>query len=331
MAIPKSTFVMGVVTLGLFGVAIYETSRGKHERARDSEIDEWARDDSDEEAMADRERIEAERAKLVAEEQAADAKRLEGRKAGLRALVGAEVAMPGPLFAGMALDGPANRDAMRERLSAFTRDTTFAVDLGTARTYESFSIRPDESAWFSERDELCGELHTLIGTAWGSAYLDDDGAELWTNKLTGVRAWFKRSSCNLVFERYDEPAAWLDASASSTVPLSWLGKPANVVRDALGTTDSENVVEWTAHGVGAGIEATSLTATIENGKVARIAAQTFANAPTRAALEEHLRRTFGPPKAETTRSGDVSLEWPAPRLHVVLADNGAVVVTIGTP
>ncbi|MBL9015568.1 MAG: hypothetical protein JNL83_15395 [Myxococcales bacterium] len=342
MALPKSTFVMGIVTLGLFGVAIYETAGKKGGAADRRHLDDDDYDDEDledndlevdddDESLEEYRSFEAERERRRAEEAEQTERELAKKKAGLRALVGAEVAMPGPLFAGIALDDTSTSIAASERLAEFSRATSFSVDLGTGDKHDRFSISPDEYASYAERDELCGELNTLLGTTWGSAYLDDDGAALWTNKVTRVRARFKaRTSCELVFERYDEPATWLGTSGTSTVPLSWLGKPKKVVEDAVGSAESGGVIEWTAHGVGAGREATSLTATIENGKVTRIAAQTFATRPTREALAEHLRRTLGTPKVDET-SGDLRLAWPARRLTVLLAENGAVVVTIGAP
>lgn len=339
MALPKSTFVMGVVTLGLFGVAIYETAgkkQGHDRRHVEDEEDSYEGDEppvADDEAIAEYQRGEAERARRDAEAALEAAQKREATQRELRQLYDAEVAKPGALFRGVVLDSKELADpGFFARRRDFIAATSSLLRTGDNGRFDRFEIHPGSDADRATRDELCSELHTQLGTAWGSAYVSDDGTEVWTNKVDGIRASFQPADeCTLVFEKYDEPAAWISKSGTSTIPMSWVGKPGTFVENAVDSIRSEDgVISWLAHGLGAGTEQTKVQAWVTNGKISHIIATTNINAATRAALEEHLRGSFGKPKVDDTGGRDVRLEWPAKKLVVVLSDTG-VALMVGTP
>ncbi len=336
MALPKSTYVMGVVTLGLFGIAIYETKGGKPERHH-ADYDDDDTDGEDEvdgdEAYAEYQKAEAERALREAKDAAQKAQEREARRAELRALFGAEVAQPGQLFRGVALDDrpPVHADVIRG-FQAFMAKTGAYIVTGSQNRVDRFEIQPGMTLDRESHAAMCSTLRDELQTAWGSPYVDDKQVLLWTNTLSGIRASFSQDTdCTLVFERYDEPEAWIRASGASTIPLSWLGKPAAFVEEAVGEKSNGETIKWLAHGVGAGAEQTTIDAWVSKGKISHIIATTSFNTPTRAALEEHLRAAFGKPKNVDDALGrDVRLEWPARKLVVVLSDT-SVAVMVGTP
>ena len=330
MALPKSTFVMGAVTLGLFGVAIYQTANKTREKQRaqynlgPDDVD--GVDDDDDYARDALQRYAAEH-EALAQKRAAEEKlrsaTLARQRTLLQQLYGAEKASPGPLFAGIELDGKTTPDGWVERRKAFMEQSGLRVSIGTGDTNDRFEVFPRSL----DDDGLCTELQTALDTAWGSPYIADDRAQLWTNTITGVRASLTQSSgCELVIERYDEPAKWLNKSATSTVPYGWLGRPAKQVAEAVGAIQRGEVIEWTAHGVGAGSEQTKIQAFVDAGRISHVVATTSADTPTRAALEEHLRAEFGKAKVDASSGSDLRLEWPSKNLVVVLGASGGIAV-----
>lgn len=341
-ALPRSTFVMGAVTLALFGVAIYETVTDKPARVRGAyNLDDNVYEDEDDEAESDdrlaefgrqQGKVAYEREQQRIEQKAADAEALAANRAELKKLFDAEVALPGELFHGVKLDDP--QPVPLDVVDAFTAFMNSTGSNVYPETWNDrvarFEIVPGAAADSDVRRTLCNELHAMLVTTWGAGRNAGDWTEMWTNKVAGIRAGFQdRPVCKLVFERFDEPQAWINTSKTSTVPLWLLGKPAKVLDELPGATKDGPATVWNARGLGVGPVSTRLAAWVKNGKVSYITAQTVVTASTEAELKDHLRSSLGEPQVVDAGGGAIRLKWPARHLDVLVGD-GAIIAMIGT-
>lgn len=319
MALPKSTFVMGVAVLGLFGLAIREGTRAP---SSDDPVDD-----------EDRAAYEAMQARMAqeqaqrAEEATAAAKARQ--IANLRELYGAEAASLGPLFAGITLESPpAEADEHRSRLDEYeTRAESFVtVDNHVVE------IRPGLRAYGEGVGELCAALGEQLHIVWGTGErLAETGATVWRDPSTHHRASLAIDDdrCVLRFERYVDVDQWLNRSAASVVPLSLIGQSALKAEQVAGTTVDGNEIAWQVAGVGAGTMATKLVAYVEKDRVVGMTATTRAGEQTRELLAGALEKALG--KAKQSDEGYAgTLSWARnPPITVEWESDDLVLVRIG--
>jgi hypothetical protein len=337
MAIPKSTFVMGAVTLGLFGFATYRTL-GSPDKVKDHsgypDEEESIDDDDSEQSYEDYQKEREQRKTLErAEEEAARAKKLKA----MHSLYGAEAATPGALFAGISIDGPADiRPAgFMQRRETFQDDTESTVQLGSGLTsdrFDRFEIRPGAIGDIDDREAMCEELQSGLRSAWGRGEMVTAAADatVWLNPIQKLRATIAHESrCELTFEHYVTPQEWVTKDAASVVPLSVIGQSVNKLVEITKVPAEENGdVVWSGPGVGIGTTPTSFSAQLERGKVTSITATTTASAATREELAAQLEKLFGKPKTSDDGYGNLTSTWSRPKLTLGSADGDTIILTI---
>ncbi|MBA3460450.1 MAG: hypothetical protein H0T46_10845 [Deltaproteobacteria bacterium] len=339
MAIPKSTFVMGAVTLGLFGFAAYKTMGEKHEPKDRSEYadeeDSYEGDEESEEAYeAYRKEREERDERERAEEEAARKLKLKA----VRDLYGTEAATPGTLFAGLPVGAAANTpvDDFIQRREKFQDDTDSTITTGSgigADTFDRFEIRPGATGDSDDREALCEELASGLRSAWGGGELVTGSADVtvWLNPVQKLRATFANEyRCELAFERYVTPEQWITKDASSVVPLSLIGQSASKVEAVAKMPVEDNgEVSWAGPGLGVGTKPTTFNATLAGGKVTKLTVYTTASVETREALEAQLQKLFGKPATSDESTGSTKTTWSRPKLALDYSDTEEVVLTLG--
>lgn len=333
MAIPKSTFVMGAVTLGLFGFAAYKTL-GEEQKPKDrseyTDEEDSYEGEGDEESDAS---YEAYRKEREAREERERAEEEAARKLKLKAvhsLYGAEAATPGTLFSGLAVGTPANTpvDWFEKRREKFQDETESTITTGSGLggdTFDRFEIRPGAIGDSDDREALCEELASGLRTAWGRGEIvtGNGDATVWLNPIQKLRASFSNGyRCELAFERYVTPEQWITKDATSVVPLSLIGQSVKKLEAVAKTAAEENgEVRWVGPGLGVGTRPTTFTAVLDRGKVTLLEVSTTASVATREQLEEQLQKLFGKPKTSEDEYGNVASSWSRPKLSFGYSDD----------
>ncbi len=345
MVIPKSTYVMGAVVAGLFGLAIVKTvsSKSGHHSIKDDAEDS----DSDSEDEADDSESSAESARDLADYQRREAERAASEAKtehevselviASRKLYGAEAASLGSLFTDLTFgtDQAALPPGVSARLAAFRSATHSELSFGDATEgpIDRIVIHPHALGESATRELLCGGIYGLLKDAWGIGVREQNLRNtIWLNPTTHVRATFVNEDdhCMLVFAPYAEPAQWIDRSASSVVPLSILGQPAAKVAAMVKAQVEDDTMTWSGPGLGAGTEQTHFSATIVGGKVATFTASTTAIEETREALIEHLTAKFKAPRSAPTSEGTTALTFSGrPQLTLIADDGDTLTLTVG--
>lgn len=319
MAIPKSTYVMGAVVLGLFGVAIQRTaSKDSHHVKDEDEADSYEGDGDEElaELRASRERMQREEAEEEARQaaiEAENAKTLAAAITASRQMYGAEVATLGSAFDGVKLGKPM-ASVPTDRIEAYEGETTNRVTLDRHLSESLLEIRielrPTDDTEVG--DKLCENVGRMLRETWGDGVLDGpETTRIWLNPATHQRARFllEDGDCTLAYDRYVESAGFVGRTATSVVPLQLLGQPAAKLSAMPGASVEDDAVRWTVAGLGAGTAPTSLTAYVENGKVVTIAAEVSATESVRRELEGRLASTYGKPKEIENDRGTSEHRW----------------------
>ncbi len=345
MKVPKSTYVMGVVVLGLFGLAIAKSAGGKDRHQGDDES-EYGDDDDDDfddddddgdgedsaESIAEYEREQAMRktAELEAERE------LEKLFSEMTSAYGAEAASMGTLFTGITFGGDraALADEVQDRLARFRRTTHSELTLGqqSSPTVDRIELKPHSEGEDELREQVCDKLSSLLGDTWGSGVRETSTeTRIWLNPTTHIRATFlsEYGGCALTFSGYAAPESWINRTPTSVIPVAMIGQPAAKLVAAVKSPIENETITWTGPGLGAGTQPTQLMASVVRGKVAMITVSTMSVEETRLALAEHLTATFGKPKTTTDDSGNESTTWNS-KPPVVLVDDGeAVTLAVG--
>ena len=337
MAIPKSTFVMGAVTLGLFGFAAFKTM-GEKDKPKDRYSEEDSYDgESDEESEAAYEAYRKEREEREAAERAEEEAARKGKLKALHSVYGAEAAMPGALFAGLTVGAPGSTpvDDFIERREKFQNDTDSTVTTGSGLgtdAFDRFEIRPGAVGDSDDREALCEELGSALRSAWGRGQTMTGSSDVtvWLNPVQKLRATFSSEyRCELAFERYVTPEQWITKDASSVVPLSLVGQSVKKLEAFAKITAEENgEVTWVGPGLGIGSKPTTFTAQLERGKVTSISVSTTASESTREELDEHLTKLFGAGKKPSSEYDSQTRTWTRPKLTVSYSDSDAVSVSL---
>ncbi len=337
MKVPKSTYVMSVVVLGLFGIAIAKTagSKDRHHRDDDESTDpEATGDDPDSDrGIQEYEHEQAVRKTAELEAQAA----LDKLVAAVGPAYGAEAASMGSLLAGLTFgtERSAVSTEINDRLAAFRRQTQSELTLGelSSRTIDRIEIKPHSSGQSEPREELCGRLYNLLKDTWGNGTRESvTYTTIWLNPATHVRATFlnEYGQCALSFSAFAAPAEWIDRTPTSVVPVAAVGQPATKLADAVKSTIADMTITWTGPGLGAGTQATQLVASVVRGKVALVNATTIATEDTRSELVEHLTAKFGKPKSTSNGLGSDLLTWNSrPQIVLTVGDGDTVALSVG--
>jgi hypothetical protein len=310
---------MGAVVLALFGLAIRETVTTSAERRDEPDPDSYAvgMAQSEEEVRA---------AKLEAERQ-----RFENQLAATRTLFGAEVATLGLLFDGVSLGR--NRStisaAVDASMKAFETRTGSTVQFGPFQgdAIGSVTIQLFGSLDSTERDRSCLWLDRQLQAVWGSGEPGVDGTEIWTNHATHHRSSFSTGyqGCTLVFERFLEPEGWLARFS----PL--IGQSVETAVASTGGFVDERSIAWEIDGLGTGTANTRVRATIDNRRVSRIYASTYATPRTQTQLIEALITIYGQPKRGGTNRPSTVLTWTRGNTQLEIDDDNVLQLTIGMP
>jgi hypothetical protein len=226
------------------------------------------------------------------EASADDSSRAEQAKA-FRDGWGPAPATPGPVFAGLALGGPA-RDVVElhrklrgsfsteyvtpdgddVRMSAMLRSSRVVIDAKA----EDGTIT-DLGLWTNDaRDVGCpDDLAAAMGAAWKNApHAAYQTHDVWLDPTRRVRALLDTGpQCRLTYERYEPAETWID----NVVHLELVGKPASAVAE-LGVPEAtwqpgSGTVEWSGLGCGLGGGITGLGAELDQGVIVSVRAGTF--------------------------------------------------------
>lgn len=335
MKVPKSTYVMGVAVLGLFGLAIAKSAGGK-DRHHDDD-DEYSGEESgddEEQSARDIAEYEHEQAARKAAELEAEQK-VEKVFSALTTAYGAEAASMGALFSGITFGAEREglSDEIQQRLARFRAATESDLTLGqeSSTIVDRIELEPSFRDEGDVRDQLCDKLATRLHDTWGNGVHDTDtDTSIWLNPATHVRATFHNSGgCELTFAPYAAPETWINRTPASVIPVAMVGQPAAKLVAAVKSPIENDTITWTAPGLGAGTQPTQLMASVVGGKVAMITVSTISLEDTRAALVEHLSATFGKAKTATDDSGNTSTTWNSKPPITMRDDGDAVTVSVG--
>ena len=299
MALPTSTIVMAVLTCVPFGLAIRDTVHGTAPAAHGGDDDDDGDGDSQDDNSDDA-RMEAERAAGEAEterlERAEQAKKEKLRTA-RRDLFGAEVATLGSGFRGLTLGMPES-EIRSETISRL--EAAASVDIEPLP-----NVTLD---WLTITAEDCDKLGQDLQEAWGRGKTEDYESRYWQNPTTGTRASFDPATCELTFERFAEPTAWVTKTKTSVVPVWLVGQSIAKLREHIGARSvvepSEPSVRWLGLGVGTGSGEARFEAFFAHGKVVAVVATADTFESTRDEVVEQLTTLYGPPIAD-----DEGVHW----------------------
>lgn len=333
MKIPTSAFVMGLLTLGLFGLAVRETVAHKAPEPNDDDGEGYAPESYDDRAEAkEQARLLAEAEQAEAEAAAASEKVAEKRKTAVATLVGAELASLGSLFDGVTLGKPVP-DGLEDRLRAFQADTDVEVDLHvTAAGLQGLDLQLHRGGQHLEDSiALCSVLDKRLTELWGQSVPGlTDEVQHWFNPATGQRATLSEERwCSLTIERAVTEATWLATSPRSIVPLWAIGQPVAKLTAALPASAEIGMQEvtWAEPGLGAGDGPTSLTAELANGKIERVIVEADVAPATRDHLSQYLTTKFGKGTGDEQRRS-----WRGkPPLELQLDTSRSIRLIVGKP
>lgn len=292
--------VMGVITAIPFGLAIRQTMHKAPEA--DRELEESLDPDLRYEREAKRNAIRWEEERAARE--AAEAKEKQEYLAVQRTVFGTSPATLGTLFDGVAFGAPTASylpDSARERIDR-AREQHVRVDFELGLTGLA-GVQIGLGGYGHD----CAAFDEALRTAWGQSTSGDADHGVWF--ADGRRARFDVPRCKLSIERTASADSWI-GHGDAIVPLDYIGKPAKALIAKLGDTvdADETMMTWQQIGVGnGGTGLTTLTATIENGKIVTITAHAEIDIATRSDVEERLTKLFGAPK-EYPESG-ADLRW----------------------
>lgn len=335
MKVPRSTYVMGAIVVGLFGLAIATSAGGKDRPHGDDTNDPESLDDDErsarETAQYEREEAMRKTAELEAE------RKIEKLVAAVAVAYGAEAASMGNLFAGVTLgtQRSALSQAMQDRFEAFRSTTESKLTFGerSSRAIDRIEVAPLANGDREIREPVCEKLRTLLQDTWGHGTSGSvTGPTIWLNPTTHVRSTFvdEEGSCTLTFSSYAAPDQWIARATTSIVPFAAVGQPAAKLSAAVHTEIQDETITWTGPGVGAGTQGTQLMASVIKGKVSMLTATTTAVDATRSELIAHLTRTFGKPNRALDDSGGDVLTWPSkPPIVLIVGSGDTVTLTVG--
>ena len=208
MRIPPSVIVMSLVTAVPFALAVRDTMK-PHQKTYDEM--------SDEEREA---QFEEEMRKESAEQAQRDAAETAKRAATYKTFFGEKPAQLGSYFHAVQLGMPVDQPAFDALAS--TTDVSM-INFAGEKTLESIKISDDEH---------CDALRAQMVAAWQDA---PDG--IYLDPASHQRASFQE--CTLTFSHYVDVNQWIDRKGDVPVALSWIGMPADKLREQLGERLSE--------------------------------------------------------------------------------------------
>ncbi len=335
MKVPKSTYVMGAVVLGLFGLAIAKSAGGKDRPHDDDDeyISEETNDDGD--SADDIREYEREQAMRKTAELEAE-RELEKLARSFDQAYGGEVASMGTLFGGVTF-GTARTELPSEiqlQLADFRRATKSELTLGerSSSTIDRIEIKPYSNGDSETREQLCDKLGDLLKVAWGAGT-----PETVTDKVIWVSGAQRRATfsndyggCALSFEPYAPAFRWLERKPTSVIPFAAVGQPAAKLAEAVKAPIQDNTITWTGPGLGLGTQPTQLVASVVGGKVAMVTATTTSIEQSRLELADHLSTLFGQPKSTIDDLGNELLTWKSkPQIVLTVGQGDTVTVTVG--
>jgi hypothetical protein len=326
MALPTSTIVMAVLTCIPFGLAIRDTVNGKVPAPRDDGDSDYAGDSDD--YVAEYARAEALREAEEAETERLEQQEQERLRTARRDLFGAEVATLGSGFRGISLGMPES-EMRSEAFTALEVATRVDIEPLANDKLDWIMIKPDRDASEDESSELCDKLGRDLQEAWGRGQTEDYERRYWVNPTTGTRAWLQPEECQLSFERFAEPKAWVTKTKTSIVPIWLVGQSIAKLREHIGTRaefeDTESSVRWLGLGVGTGSGEARFEAFLAKGKVVAITAATSTFETTRDEVTELLTAMYGPPIDD-----DEGVHWKSrPVIQLTDHDGAGIALTIG--
>ena len=287
MRIPPSVIVMSLVTAVPFALAVHDTMK-PHPKTYDE--------------MTDQEReaqFEEEMRKESAEQAQRDAVETAKRAATYKTFFGEKPAQLGSYFHTVQLGMPVDQPAF-DALSS-TTDVSL-LDFEGEKTLESIRLSDEEH---------CDALRAQMVAAWQDS---PDGTYL--DPATHQRATFH--DCALTFDHYVDVNQWIDRKGDVPVAMSWIGLPADKLREQLGerlTNDDGEVLMWSAPGLGRGEGPTHITARIENEKIAGLSINVMTDTPTVDAVHARLDGLLG--KGAADAEDPDMLVWKG-KLHATL-------------
>ena len=325
MALPTSTIVMAVLTCIPFGLAIRDTVTGKTTAHRDVDDDS---DDSESEYNAEYAAAEARREAEEAATARLDQVRQEQLRTARRTLFGAEVATLGTGFRSITLGMP-EADLRSEEITALEIAASVDVDLLTYDKVAWIAIKPQRSATGDESSELCSTLGEELQDAWGRGQTDDSERRYWVNAATGTRASLDSEDCELRFERFVAPTAWVTKTRTSIVPIWLVGQSIAKLRQHLaGRTefeDADTSARWLGLGVGAGSGEARFEAFLAKGKVVALTASADTLDATYEEVIAQLTALYGRPLED-----DDGTYWKSrPMIRIDTHDGAGVAITVG--
>jgi len=285
MRIPPSVIVMSLITAVPFALAVHDTMK-PHPKTYDEM--------SDEEREA---QFEEEMRKESAEQAQRDAVETARRAATYKTFFGEKPAQLGSYFHAVQLGMPADQPAFDALAS--TTDVS-SINFEGEKTLEQIRISDDEH---------CDELHRALVATWQDA---PDG--IYLDAANHQRADFHE--CTVTFDRYVDVNQWIDTKGDVPVALSWIGMPADKLREQLGerlTNDDGEVLMWNAPGIGRGQGPTHVTARIENDKIAGLSINVMTDVPTVDAVHARLDGLLG--KGAPDAEDPDMVVWKKGKLH----------------
>jgi len=285
MRIPPSVIVMSLVTAVPFALAVHDTMK-PHPKTYDEM--------SDEEREA---QFEEEMRKESAEQAQRDAVETAKRAATYKTFFGEKPAQLGSYFHTVQLGMPVDQPAF-DALSS--TDDVSMLNFEGVKTLDTIRISDEEH---------CDALRAAMVAAWQDA---PDG--IYLDPASHQRASFQE--CTLTFSRYVEVNQWIDIKGDVPVALSWIGMPADKLREQLGerlTNDDGEVLMWNAPGVGRGNDPTHITARIENDKIAGLSINVMTDTPTVDAVHARLDGLLG--KGAPDEEDPDMVTWKKGKVH----------------
>lgn len=328
MKVPASTIVMGLVTCSLFGVAIRETVMAKDPIGYDDEVDVGGTVGIDE--------VESEPAEET-ERGVQESWQSAQYGSARRDLLGAEVASLGTSFGRIALGTPTGSIESLQR----------AMDAAQTASHSRISVEGDgvvERVRISHRgygeaprDEFCQFFTEELTLRWGTPEGDTEDAR-WTNPSTKTRASLSErfdtdrgDLCELVLERFVDPAQWIAKDAASVVPVWAVGQPvarlqqAIAPRGAIEWYDEHAELAWSAPGFEHRTGATELIAYVVKGKVVAVEAGVELSSEDADLVTARVTSLYG----TATTDDDIVYAWAGkPRITLSVLGDG-MRITVG--
>jgi hypothetical protein len=301
MRIPPSVIVMSLVTAVPFALAVRDTMK-----PHDKTVDEMTSDEREA-------HFEEEMQKEAADEAAREAAENKKRDAVYDTMFGSKPAQLGAFFGAIHLGMPANDPGL---------DAFEAADHGLAPPVNFVRLGTLDEIQINAYEQ-CDQLRASMVRAWQDS---PDGVYL--DPASHQRAGFH--DCAVTFDRYVEVNQWIDKKGDVPVALSVIGTPLTKLREQLGEkiySDDGEVVMWKAPGVGRGTGATSITARIENDKVAGITADVVTDAPTIDAVRARVVGLLG--KGTPDPDDEDTLVWKGKTPATLRAMDGTISLDIG--